>query len=117
MYGTEKQIKWAEDIILKAYDHVDSIIAAYTERRDTEGERRYEMNNDIVLGADKVREWINNCVNDVDDAYKWIKARDMFSVPKLNNMINKYARSHCNYRKGMECLQLDLYYKVNAKEE
>lgn len=111
MYGTEKQILYAHDIIINAYTHIDNVIKHYIQKRDTEGERWYVMNNDVVEAANCVREWIDRCVNRVDDAYKWIEAKDKFSVPQLNNRINKYIFIICKKAGRMEMIELPLSYR------
>lgn len=112
MYGTEKQIKWAEDIIFGAYTHIDGIIEHFKEQKETQGEKWVEMNNDVIVSADQVREWLDECVNRVDDAYKWISVKDLFSIAHINSKINKRIRVQCKRRGGTESIQLDLYYTV-----
>lgn len=111
MYGTEKQIAYAEDIIFKAYAHIDSIIDHFKEENNTCSKKWIPMNNDVIYAADHVREWIDDCVNRVDDAYKWIAMKNMFSVPQINQKINKYTRYLSKRRGSIESIQLDVYYK------
>lgn len=113
MYGTEKQIKYAEDIIFRAYEHVDSLIAHFEKDNEGASEKRIVMNNDVICAAEHVREWIDDCVSKVDDAYKWIAMKDIFSVPQLNQKINKYVRILTKKRNGMESIELDVYYKAD----
>lgn len=117
MYGTEKQIKWAEDIIFGAYTHIDSIIEHFKKAKETEGEKWVEINNDVIVAAEQVREWIDDCVNRVDDAYKWISVKDMFSVAELNAKINKRIRLRCKRMGRMENFQLDPYYTIKKDDK
>lgn len=113
MYGTEKQIKYAEDIIFGAYEHINSLIDHFKKENEGASEKRIVMNNDVICAAEHVKEWIDDCVSRVDDAYKWISVKDMFSVPQLNRKINKYVRILTKKRNGMESIELDVYYRVN----
>lgn len=111
MYGTEKQIKYAEEIIFRAYEHVNAMIEHFEEEKETCSGKWDEMYNDVVVAAEHVKDWIDNCVNRVDDAWMWIKMKNMFSVPELNRKINKYIRIISTKRNSMEMIEIDVYYK------
>lgn len=112
MKGSEKQITWAEEIIKKAYEHVDAIKKHYEELRDTKGERWFLMNNDVVLAAERAHKWIDGRVENAKDAAEIIYNRKHLSFSYLNERINKYIIQLRQERNGWENIVLDLYYRV-----
>lgn len=112
MVGSEKQIAWAQDIIKKAYEHVTAIEKHFENARDTQGEKYYNMNNDVVLACKKVMSWIDGRVNNVQKASEFIEHRNAMDNMHLNNMINRCIRSLTQQRKGMENIVLDLNFRA-----
>lgn len=111
MYGTEKQVLYAQDIIINAQKHVDGIIDNYEKSNETEEGKWAEMNRDVIAAAKDVKNILDKYVLEFDDACQWIKNKNQFSVQNLNNEINKRIKRYCKKRKGMEMIELGINYR------
>ena len=80
MKGSEKQIKWAEDIIANAYKTLDTL----EKELEIRGvDPRYCLNNINKEAIDVQRASIDKVVNSIDEASMIINRRNIFSREKM----------------------------------
>lgn len=111
MYGTEKQICYAHDIIINAQTHIDGIIEHYKKLNETATGKWIDMNRDVISAAEDMKKILDKYFLEVEDAYKWIKNRELFSIPRLNIEMNRRIQRYCKKRGGMELIELDIDYR------
>lgn len=80
MNGTEKQIKWAEDIINNAYNTIDANIANMENKNE-------EFFTTRVLAYRECRKQLDEVLNNCNDAATIIKNRDLFDPTRINRMV------------------------------
>ena len=88
MKGTEKQIKWAQDIIEAAYESVNCM-ARNIERNDKYGlpELPYNTESLTVLKA-----WLDREIGAIDNAAVIINVRGKLTYDALNTMAINYTK-------------------------
>lgn len=94
MKGTEKQIKWAEDIIAKARETLDRNIALI-DRVDTIGARKDERQCYVDC-----RESLEKMLEGVDDAAKIIDMRERLSSSSILQMVENECIRRNNHKYG-----------------
>lgn len=91
MKGTEKQIKWAEDIMRQARETISRNIENI-DKVDTVGIRSLERQCFVECG-----EALEKAFSQIDSAAKIIEMRDQFSSERIVRMVN-----HAVFVKGNE---------------
>lgn len=79
MKGSEKQIKWAQDIINGAFRTLDWC-------EEQHGKKTYQITCHEYLSKEAIaalRKEYTECLEKVDDAARIIEKRDMFSTSKV----------------------------------
>jgi len=84
MKGTEKQIKWAEDIINDAYNTIDANIA----RMEKESKEFFHFN---IQAYKECRKKLEETLETCDDAAVIIKCRNQFDPRRINEMVGRMA--------------------------
>lgn len=87
MKGTEKQIKWAQDIKDKFFRTIDLNISFYQEQLDKHPEViEYQDDIDIFVN---IKEDMEKALSHVDDAAKIIEMREMLSADRILFVFNE----------------------------
>lgn len=89
MKGTEKQIRWAENIKESAYETVNGNIKILNERLEKYPNWN-SLKNDIK-GYEKVREILDMFFSQCDDAAKIIEKRFILDGETLINLAHEYT--------------------------
>ncbi len=87
MRGTEKQIKWVEDIKAGAFRQLDLFDETF--ERDAANGIKSPYTHESI---DAVRQQITEVFAKIDDAAKIIDRREMFSFRRLLNAVEAQAK-------------------------
>ena len=92
MKGTEKQIKFANDIIKEVTDEIDNLILIY---KDCEDEEEGKFAKEI-FALNKIKENLHKFVEEIDSAKRIIEYKKfgiLFSLNKVNLMVYEYVQT------------------------
>lgn len=98
--GTEKQIKWAEDIIREAREtiknNIENIKALQQEYSEKFDEEMKAFRQDEVEAYELCGKQMEAMLENIDSAAKIIDMREKLSSRNINKMVNDY----CYVQKG-----------------
>lgn len=107
MKGTEKQIKWAEDIMNTAKMHLENMICCLNEEEEKTNK---DMYRDAKQAAMITLDWVKKLEAQTDDASVIINHRSMMAKSSLNARINRVIIKIATSKHSMEMLDVSCLY-------